>query len=381
MAGALTDEVRAVALAAGLDAVGITPAVAFDDTRRVLEERKAAGLAGTMAFTYRNPARSSDPTRALRNARSIVVAARSYLRTPPENRGRPGRSGRVARYAWADDYAALRSGLARVGERLAADGHRSVVLVDDNALVDRAAAVRAGVGWYGNNSLVLLPGRGSWYVLGSLVTDAPLDSGPPDTQPGGGGCGTCTRCLPACPTGALVEPGVLDARRCLAWIVQAPGIVPRRYREVIGDRIYGCDDCQDACPVNRTAARHHPPQQPGDGLDDHVDVVALLAAGDEEILARYGRWYLADRDPAVLRRNALIVLGNTGDPADPEVRAAVAGALGSPQPVVRAHAVWAAARLGLGVEAAALGADPDDDVRAEVAAMAGVDRSDGGRRG
>ena len=365
--GALAAELRAVGRAAGLEAIGITTAEPFAETRAVLEARRAAGLDGGMQFTYRNPGRSTDPQSALPGARSIVVGALSYLRADPPVDA-PGSGGaritaRVARFAWSDHYDALRQALAPVAETLRDHGHRALVLVDDNRMVDRAAAHRAGLGWYGKNSTLLLPGAGSWYVLGSVVTDAalPADAAVADR------CGTCDRCRPACPTGALVEPGVLDGRRCLAWLVQAPGVFPRQYRATLRDRIYGCDDCQDVCPVNRTAARRHPPAAADEDATGTVDVIALLRAPDDEILARWGRWYIAGHAPRWLRRNALLVLGNTGSPDDPEVVAAVRAALVDADPMVRAHAVWAAARLGRGDLVAGLGPDPDPDVRAEVA--------------
>jgi epoxyqueuosine reductase len=325
-----------------------------------------------MQFTYRNPARSTDPEASLAGARSIVVGARRYLRASPEPRPAPSTdrrpAGRVASFAWSDHYEALRRGLEPVAAELRARGHRTMILVDDNSLVDRAAAHRAGIGWYGHNSTLLLPGAGSWYVLGSVVTDAAL---PPDT-PVADGCGTCDRCRPACPTGALVRPGVLDGRRCLAWLVQAPGIFPLPYREAVGDRIYGCDDCQDVCPVNRAAARRDPPPPAAADDTSTVDVLALLAATDEEILATWGRWYIADRAPRWLRRNALIVLGNTARPDDPLVVSALLAALRHDDPMVRAHAVWAAARLGRHDLIDGLGPDPDPDVRAELDGAAQV---------
>jgi epoxyqueuosine reductase len=370
--GALAAELREIGLGAGLDAFGITTAEPFAAARRVLESRRAAGLDGGMQFTYRNPARSTDPESTLPGARSIVVGARGYLRTPPpEPTGAPGPArpaGRVAAFAWSDHYDALRHGLAPVAEALRARGYRATVLVDDNRMVDRAAAHRAGIGWYGKNTTLLLPRAGSWYVLGSVVTDAALTT----DEPVADHCGSCDRCRPACPTGALVEPGVLDGRRCLAWLVQAPGVFPRQYREAVGDRIYGCDDCQDVCPVNRAASRRQPPPPAGEGDTMAVDVLALLAASDEEILARWGRWYIAQRAPRWLRRNALIVLGNTASPDDPDVAEALRAALGAGDPMVRAHAVWAAARLGRHDLLAGLATDPDPDVQAELTAAGRV---------
>jgi epoxyqueuosine reductase len=216
-------------------------------------------------------------------------------------------------------------------------------VADDNALVDREAAYRAGLGWYGKNTNLLLPGRGSWFVLGAVVTDAPL---PGSERPVADGCGTCQRCLSACPTGAFVGPGILDARRCLAWLLQAPGVFPAAYRVALGDRIYGCDDCQEVCPVNIRATQRQP-APPADAQDrSTADLLELLAATDEELLHTYGRWYIPDRQPRYLRRNALVVLGNIADGRDPSVVAALIRALGDEDPIIRGHAVWAAARLG-----------------------------------
>jgi len=334
---------------AGLAAVGIAGAGVFTSTRETLHARRRAGLHGGMQFTYRNPDRSTDPGRILDGARSLVVGALGYRRSEPpradRTAGRP--AGVVARYARRDHYADLAGALDRVAERLRSDGWRAVVVLDDNALVDRAAAQRAGLGWYGRNTLLLLPGLGSWFLLGSVVTDAPLPatgargpSGPAE------GCGPCRRCVTACPTGALVDDGVLDARRCLAWLVQAPGTFPVEFRAALGGRIYGCDDCQSVCPVNRTADRRYPPPGPEPGTTDAVDLLGLLAATDEELLATHGRWYVPGRDPRYLRRNALVALGNVGDGGDPATVAALERWAHGDDPLLAEHARWAAGRLG-----------------------------------
>ena len=331
------DDLIRIGVEAGLAAVGIAPADPFVGTRTILHERRAAGLHGGMEFTYRNPERSTDPQRALPGARAIVVGALAYGGTdaaPP-----PGPHARVARYATTDHYATLRRALGAIAGRLTDDGWAARVVADDNALVDREAAVRAGLGWYGKNANVLLPGRGSWFVLGSVLTDAPL---PPSAGPVEEGCGPCRRCLDGCPTGAIVAPGVVDARRCLAWLVQAPGDFPLEYREALGDRFYGCDDCQEVCPPNR---RHAPPATDGD--EAWVDVLAVLAASDDELIDRYGRWYIPERDARYLRRNALVVLGNVGDGRAPAVAHAIEAAQRDPDAMLREHADWAAQRLGL----------------------------------
>jgi epoxyqueuosine reductase len=341
MASPPLDELAADLLAlgrdAGLDAVGIARAEPFTTTQRELEERKRRGLHGGMSFTYRRPALSADPTAALPGARALVVGARSYLSPQPP---RPTRwSGRVARYAWVDQYAELKASLRVVARALKQHGWRARVLADDNALVDREAARRAGLGWYGKNANVLLPGQGSWFVLGSVLTNAPLPAAQRSVEDG---CGSCTRCISGCPTGAIVAPGVVDARRCLAWLLQADGDFPHEHRVALGDRLYGCDDCQEVCPPNRRA-----PGRTEDTTDDGawVDVVELLAADDDSLLDRHGRWYIARREPRYLRRNALVVLGNIGDIGDPVVRTTLDRYRHDPDPMLREHARWATEQL------------------------------------
>ncbi len=332
-----------------------------------------------MAFTYRRPERSSDPGRALPGARAIVVGARSYRRAAAQPSSGDGAGpsgllpsarplGRVARYAWEDHYTPLRAALTVVAQQLETAGWRCRVVADDNALVDREAAYRAGIGWYGKNANLLLPGQGSWFVLGSVITDAPLEVG--DGQVADG-CGSCTRCLEGCPTGAIVSPGMVDARRCLAWLLQGEGPFPRDYRAALGDRLYGCDDCQEVCPPNHRIGRVDPAAEHGPDAKPVVDILELLAATDDELMARHGRWYIPHRQARYLRRNALVVLGNVADPESPAVVAAVCRALADADPLVRGHAVWAARRLGrhdLLNDLAGVVRDPDPLVRAELEA-------------
>jgi len=267
---------------------------------------------------------------------------------------------RVAAYSWEDHYAVLRAALEPIAEALRNAGHRATVIADQNHLVDRAAAHRAGIGWWGKSSNILVPGIGSLVVLGAVLTDASVE--PDHESTVADGCRTCTACLDGCPTGAIIEPGVIDARRCLAWLVQAEGMFPVEYREALGDRIYGCDDCQDVCPPNKIRMRRPSPA----GADEAwVDVLSVLDADDDELLARLGRWYIPHRDPDYLRRNALLVLGNVARPT-PTVTAVVERYLRHPTAMLRAHAVWVARRLGVAV--------PDDladdeslEVRNEVA--------------
>jgi epoxyqueuosine reductase len=350
---------------AGLDAVGVCTAEPFADVRRTLESRKAAGLHGDMAFTYRNPSRSTDPSATLPGAAALVVGAIGYRRGEPPAPESAGPVARVAAYAWEDHYARLRGALEPVAERLRSHGWRTRTAVDDNALVDRAAAVRAGLAWWGKSANVLLPGRGSWFVLGSVITDAPLVTAAPPAQPDG--CGPCRRCLDGCPTGAIVAPGVVDARRCLSWLLQAPGAFPREHRAALGGRLYGCDDCQEVCPPNVRDDRRGL-ADPGGDAQVWVAVLDVLAASDDELLARHGRWYIPRRDPRFVRRNALVVLGNTGERTDGAVIATLQRYLADPDPMLRAHAVWAAGRIGAHGLLDAVRDDPDGDVQDELRA-------------
>ena len=327
----------------GLAAVGVAPAEVAEPARSVLTLRKQAGLAGDMQFTYRNPERSTDPQHRMPSARSIIVAALSYEtvgREQSEQPAGPETAGRIARYTWRDHYARLADLLADLARPLTEAGYRCQILMDTNHLVDRHVAWRAGIGWYGKNANLLIPGFGSWFVLGSILTEAPLE---PTGRPLDDGCGSCQRCIDDCPTAAIVAPGVVDARRCIAWLVQAGGGIPSEFRVAVGDRIYGCDDCQEVCPPNRTG-----PPMPA-AAEPRVDLGWVLSAADDAILERLGRWYIADRNVDVIRRTALVVLGNTAEPSWGRTFVAelVNRHLAADDEVVRNHAVWAARRLGL----------------------------------
>ena len=335
------DDLVVLAREHGIEHLGVAPADVLDRARDALHERKAAGLHAGMQFTYRNPDRSTDPGRAVEGARSVIVGARAYLADDTPSRP-AGAHGAVARYAWIDYYAPLREGLRVISRRIRDAGHRAVAFADDNSIVDREVAYLAGIGWFGKNANILIPGAGSWFVLGCVVTTAEYSVAKPLAD----GCGSCRRCLDGCPTGAIVAPGVVDANRCLAWLVQQPGTFPLEHRETLGDRFYGCDDCQTVCPPAVRHGRHHTV-----ALDDDaqawVDVLDVLDSSDEQLIDRYGRWYLAGRDPRWWRRNALIVLGNTGDAADRRTVETLHRYMASSDPILREHAAWAAARLGL----------------------------------
>ena len=336
---AYTERVLSIGTSGGLDRVGVAPAQVMQRAHQALVERKAAGLHDTMQFTYRNPERSTDPQSAVADAKSMIVGAYSYASPLPDPKAQF--SARVARYAWTEYYEALKVGLFAMRDQLRSDGFKAVVFADDNSMVDREAAYLAGLGWFGKNANVLIEGAGSFFVLGSVITTAPLIL---NENPVVDGCGACRRCIDACPTGAIIEPGTVDAAKCLAWLIQKPGVFDRRFREALGDRIYGCDDCQEVCPPTTRLSLS---KELRDDARPWIDVLELLDMDDATLLTHVDQWYIAERNPDWVRRNALLVLGNIGDRRDENVVNAISRYLEHPDPMLRAHAVWSAARLNL----------------------------------
>jgi epoxyqueuosine reductase len=316
----------------GLDVVGAAPASPYEETERHIREREARGLFAGMRFTMAQPHVSCHPETLLPGARTVVSAALCYWAAAPD--AAPG-EGTLSRYTWSDRYAELREKLDALGRRLGG-GYR--VLVDANQHVDREAAARAGLGFYGKNTLLITQRHGSWVVLGTLVTDVELEPSAPLATD----CGSCTLCIEACPTGALDEPGTLDATRCLSYWTQAPAAIPVEYREAIGASVYGCDLCQDVCPWNRGIEKRRAADAPPAGAEPTVSLVEWLEADGEALVERYDRLYVPRNDPRYLRRNALVAAGNAGGEAE---RTAVERYLDDGDELLREHAAWALARI------------------------------------
>jgi epoxyqueuosine reductase len=342
---------------------GVTDAEPFREVGATMGSRRADGLSADLAFTYTDIGIATDVRKTHPWTRRIVSIAHPYVPGSAEVAERTPETLGIARFAETDRYVALRRALDAVAGALEEAGYRTAVLADDSRLVDRAAAVRAGVGWWGKSTMVLVPGSGPWVLLGSVLTDAELAVDEEMRR----SCGTCVACIPACPTGAIVAPGVLDANRCLAYWLQTPGVIPIELREAVGDRLYGCDDCLTACPPGLRALEQ--------GLDLPIrpQIRDILGADDRALLERYGHFFLPGRRPRILRRNALIAAGND---RSIRLRNIVVGFLGHPDWLLRAHAAWATGRFDDPVAVAALGAahagERHPGVRTELEAAIGL---------
>ncbi len=316
----------------GLDVVGAAPATPYQETEGHIAERSERGLFAGMKFTMAQPHVSCHPELLLDGAaRTVVSAALCYWVDGPD----PGPGeGRLPRYAWRDHYAILRRRLDELGQRL---GGAYRVLVDENQHVDREGARRAGIGFYGKNTMLITREHGSWVVLGTLVTDVEIEA----TRPLDLDCGICRICIDACPTGALDEPGVLDANRCLSFWTQAPAPVPEEYRVELGASVYGCDICQDVCPWNRGVEKRRRDEQLPVESVPNVSLADWLTRDGMALIEEVDRLYVPKNDPRWLRRNALYALGNVeaGEALDldPWRR--------SDDPVLADAAKWASQRI------------------------------------
>src|SRR5919108_2053474 len=362
----LREQIKAEATALGFDLIGITAAEPLAHGGR-LRAWVAQGFAGEMGYMSRDVETRVDPSRVLPEVRSIIVLGMNYYTSPAVLEASPGR-GWIARYAWGQDYHTV------LGEKLKAlvafirDVEGADVqarwYVDTGPILERELAWRAGLGWPGKNTNLINRRLGSWLLLGAILLDRELVYDAPATAH----CGTCTRCMVACPTGALVAPGVLDARRCISYLtIELRGSIPRELRPLMGTHIFGCDICQAVCPWNRKApVGSDAAFLPRAGFAA-PELMPLLRLSDGEFRARFRGSPITRAKRRGLLRNVAVALGNLRD-----LRAlpALEAVLYEAEPLIRSHAAWALGRLGgcgaRGVLRAALGAERDGDVREEM---------------
>jgi epoxyqueuosine reductase len=385
--------IREHAYELGFDGVRITGAEAFPEAERVIKARIAEGLMdGLPWFTSERADVSCYPDVLLPEAQSIIALATCYLSEQPDESQGGGPRGRLSRYAWGDDYhdlikPKLQQFAAWLRECVSSEVPEleTRLFVDTGRMVDRAVAQRAGLGWYGKNTNILTHGWGSWIFLAEIVTNLPL--APEDVDaPLKANCGQCEICLHACPTGALPAPYMLDNRRCISYLtIELRESIPLELRPLMGNLIFGCDICQQVCPVNLVAERRlglrpagatnarpvlfqpHQTFRPRPATGSSPELIPLLKLTEAEFRERFRGSPIKRTKRRGLLRNVCVALGNSGDRA---AVSALCEALHHEESLVRGHAAWALGQLG-GAQAwqalqEALISEPDAEVQMEI---------------
>ncbi|HYP05864.1 MAG TPA: tRNA epoxyqueuosine(34) reductase QueG [Bryobacteraceae bacterium] len=330
-----TATVQQLARDCGFELAGVAPAAPLSDAESFLEW-VAAGMAGSMGYLTDHRAHlRQDPRLLLPTARSVICVAKVYKQAQP--------APHIAQYAVADDYhGVMKRGLEALAEKLrdAFGNFDFRAFVDTGPLLERSLARLAGLGWIGRNTCLINQERGSWLFLGELLTSLPLtpDSPAPDR------CGTCTRCVEACPTDALRPGGlrtVLDSTRCISYYtIEHRGAIPEPWRESLGDWVFGCDICQDVCPWNRRATETTDPLFTSAVEEASLEELASLSP--DEFRSRFRRTPIWRSKYSGFVRNVAIAMGNSGDSRYRPILDRLAG---SEDPVIAEHAAWALGRL------------------------------------
>ncbi len=364
MEAQFTPEVKRVARSVGFDLVGVTtsdPLVPHDCHLETWVER---GMHGAMNYVADHAPRAARPADVVQGARSAVVVGLAYRWDEPGPED--GRlRGRVSAYAWGTDYHRVMEEKLGALSRFLVERGATVAryYVDTGPLLDRALAHRAGLGWFGKNTMLITrAGYGSYVFLGEILTDLALTPDPPAE----GSCGRCRICLDECPTSAIVAPFVVDARRCISYLtIELRGWIPRDLRPLMGTWVYGCDICQDVCPHNTLVrAGVHAEFAPRRDVA-FPDLLELLHLDEATYQARFRHSAIKRAKRQGLRRNAAVALGNL---RDRRAVPALTEALGDDDPIVRGHAAWALGRIGGEGAAAALRERAQVEADAEVLA-------------
>jgi epoxyqueuosine reductase len=382
--------------------VRITTAQAFPEAERIIKERIEQGfMDGLPWFTAERANVSCHPDALLPEAKSVIALAMFYLTEQPDESESATPRGRISRYAWGDDYHDIikprlqqfATWLREYARNEINDEVEARLFVDTGRMVDRAVAQRAGLGWYGKNTNILTKGWGSWVFLAEIVTNLPLTADSPIKT----SCGNCEICLHACPTQALPNPYELDTQRCISFLtIELRGSIPLELRPLMGNLIFGCDICQEVCPVNKIAEqrlglRDHPPStteaqpvqlrprgnvvsfrphtefHPRSDIGSSPELIPLLSLTEEQFRERFRRSPIQRTKRRGLLRNVCVALGNSGDA---QAVPALIGALHDHEPLVRGHAAWALGRIAdrqsINALHAALQTEEDIEVQKEI---------------
>lgn len=292
---------------------------------------------GEMSYMQRAEEKRCDPQTVLPGARSIVVLALNYFQgKQASRRSDAAATGRIARYAWGEDYHDIVvNKLSKLDAFLRSLGGRQKCYVDTGPVLERDHAAKAGIGWHGKSTMLIDQHLGTWFLLAEMLTTLEL---PPD-EPVPNRCGTCERCITACPTGAITAPHRLDARRCISYLtIELKGPIPLELRPLIGDRIFGCDDCLDACPWNRFARESRETAFSARRSTTGMSLREYLELSDAEFRALFKNSPIKRTKRRGFLRNVCVALGNAGDASD---LPALERAAMDPEPLIAEHAKWA----------------------------------------
>jgi epoxyqueuosine reductase len=298
------------------------------------------GAAGEMSYMGRGEEKRCNPQKVLPGARSVIVVALNYFQGDTIRRSQTLTTGKIARYAWGDDYHNLiATKLDKIDNFLRQFGGRQKCYVDTGPILERDYAAQAGIGWHGKSTMLIDPRLGTWFFLGEILTTLELPADSPQRDR----CGTCERCITACPTGAITAPHRLDARRCISYLtIELKGSIPLELRSLIGDRIFGCDDCLNACPWNRFAQASRETAFSARRSTTGMELREYLKLNDAEFRSLFRNSPIKRVKRRGFLRNVCIALGNVGDLSDlPALECAAA----DPEPLIAEHAAWAITRI------------------------------------
>lgn len=335
------ERIRTVGRQFGIDEIRITTAQPFSDANlHIKQQRDAALYLDSERWQRRDIDRFCDVRSTLRNAVSIIAACQCYLtpeEIPPHTIGNP--QGLIARYTWRNHYADLRERLRRLAAVMEQQYSANCIVFSNGEIAEKPIAERSGIGYYGKNSLIINQEYGSWIVLGEIITDVEI-------QPDRAlelDCGQCRQCMDACPTKAFVEPFVLDRRRCIQALTNWYGVLPDEIARAWDNRLYGCSECQDACPANRHVRAQEPRSDIG-YVGPSASLKEILTMSEESYRRKYARNQMSARwiDFRAIQRNALVALGNVRDSETlPLLRAFGKHS----DPVLKQTAAWAVDRF------------------------------------